>query len=110
PFTLFGDGSQTRSFCYVDDLVDGLLALWDRGDARPVNLGNPLEMTVREFAEAVRRVAGSNNELAFQPLPKDDPTRRRPDITRAKELLDWAPRTSLDDGLRATLDYFRPRV
>lgn len=110
PFTLFGDGSQTRSFCYVDDTVDGLLALYDRGDARPVNLGNPEELTVRQFAEAVRRISGATSELEFRPLPKDDPTRRRPDITRARELLGWAPVTSLDTGLTRTLEYFRARV
>lgn len=110
PFTLFGDGSQTRSFCYVDDTVDGLLALYDRGDAQPVNLGNPEELTVRQFAEAVRRISGATSELEFRPLPKDDPTRRRPDITRARELLGWAPVTSLDTGLTRTLEYFRARV
>lgn len=110
PFTLFGDGSQTRSFCYVDDTVDGLLALYDRGDAQPVNLGNPVELTVREFAEAVRRISGTTSTLEFRPLPTDDPTRRRPDITRAREKLDWSPVTSLDDGLARTLEYFRARM
>jgi len=110
PLTLFGDGLQTRSFCYVDDLVDGLLALWDRGDDQPVNLGNPVELTVRTFAEAVRRAAGSTSPETYLPLPKDDPKQRRPDITRARELLAWQPRIDLDEGLARTIASFRPRV
>lgn len=110
PFTMFGDGSQTRSFCYVDDLVEGLLALFDKGDDRPVNLGNPVEMTVLEFARAVREAVGGEGEIRHLPLPKDDPTRRRPDIARARELLGWEPRTPLSDGLRRTIDAFRDRV
>ena len=109
-FTLYGDGSQTRSFCYVDDTVAGLLALYDKGDQHPVNLGNPAEITVREFAEAVRRVSGAKSDIVFQPLPKDDPTRRRPDITRARELLGWEPKTGLDEGLSRTIAFFRERV
>ena len=106
-FTVFGDGSQTRSFCYVSDLVDGFvrLALSDVQD--PVNLGNPEEMTILEFAEAVRAAAGGGGRIVHQPLPKDDPQRRRPDITRARQLLGWEPRTSLSDGLRQTIAYFR---
>jgi dTDP-glucose 4,6-dehydratase len=110
PFTMFGDGSQTRSFCYVDDLVAGLLALYDRGDDRPVNLGNPVELTVRQFAEAVREAVGQGGEIRSLPLPKDDPTRRRPDITRAKDLLGWEPKTPLAEGLKHTIAYFRERV
>jgi dTDP-glucose 4,6-dehydratase len=110
PLTIFGDGSQTRSFCYVDDLVAGLLALYDHGDDKPVNLGNPVEMTILQFAEAVQRAIGSSSPLNMLPLPKDDPTRRRPDITRAKTLLGWEPKVSLDVGLVATIDYFRPRA
>lgn len=110
PFTIFGDGTQTRSFCYVDDLVDGLLALYDRGDERPVNLGNPVELTVRQFAEAVRQAAGGSGEIRHLPLPKDDPTRRRPDITRAQELLGWQPGVPLEEGLVHTIEYFRGRL
>jgi dTDP-glucose 4,6-dehydratase len=106
-FTVFGDGSQTRSFCYVADLVDGFvrLALSDVQD--PVNLGNPEEMTILQFAEAVRQVAGGGGRIVHLPLPKDDPQRRRPDITRARQLLGWEPRTSLTEGLRQTIAYFR---
>jgi dTDP-glucose 4,6-dehydratase len=110
PITMFGDGSQTRSFCYVDDLVAGLLALYDRGDDKPVNLGNPAEMTILQFAEAVKKALGVTNAIQSLPLPKDDPTRRRPDITRAKTLLGWEPKIALDEGLAATIKYFRPRV
>ena len=106
-FTVFGDGSQTRSFCYVSDLVDGFvrLALSDVQD--PVNLGNPEEMTILQFAEAVRAAAGGGGRIVHLPLPKDDPQRRRPDITRARELLGWEPRTTLSDGLKQTIAYFR---
>ncbi len=106
-FTVFGDGSQTRSFCYVSDLVDGIvrLALSDVQD--PVNLGNPEEMTILEFAEAVRAAAGGGGRIVHLSLPKDDPQRRRPDITRAQQLLGWEPRTRLSDGLRQTISYFR---
>jgi len=110
PITIFGDGSQTRSFCFVDDLVNGLLALWDKGDHLPVNLGNPREMTMNEFAGAVQRAIGSNSPSRYLPLPKDDPKQRRPDITRAKTLLGWEPRVGLDEGLSATIEYFRSRV
>jgi dTDP-glucose 4,6-dehydratase len=106
-FTVFGDGSQTRSFCYVTDLVDGFvrLALSDLQD--PVNVGNPDELTILQFAEAVRAAAGGGGRIIHLPLPKDDPQRRRPDITRARELLGWEPRTTLADGLRQTIAYFR---
>jgi dTDP-glucose 4,6-dehydratase len=106
-FTVFGDGSQTRSFCYVSDLVDGFvrLALSDVQD--PINLGNPEEMTILQFAQAVREVAGGGGRIVHLPLPKDDPQRRRPDIRRARELLGWEPRTPLTDGLRQTIAYFR---
>jgi dTDP-glucose 4,6-dehydratase len=110
PLTVYGDGRQTRSFCFVDDLVEGLLALWDRGDGLPVNLGNPQELTMLAFAEAVQRAAGSRCSIEHRPLPKDDPKQRRPDITRATTLLGWSPRTGLDEGLARTLDYFRGRL
>ena len=107
PLTLFGDGSQTRSFCYIDDLVDGLLALLETDVRDPVNLGNPHEMTVRELAEHVLRLTGSKSPIVFKPLPQDDPKVRRPDITRAERLLRWKPRVELDAGLRRTIDWLR---
>jgi dTDP-glucose 4,6-dehydratase len=107
PLTIFGDGSQTRSFCYVSDLVDGLYRLMDSGERYPVNLGNPNEMTIREFAEQIRRITGSSSRIVSQPLPEDDPRQRQPDITKARRLLNWEPRVSLDEGLRLTIDHFR---
>jgi len=111
-FTVFGDGSQTRSFCFVSDLVDGFVRLALSSEQDPVNIGNPEEMTILQFAEAVRAAAGGGGRIVHLPLPKDDPQRRRPDITRARELLGWAPRTTLPEGLRQTIAYFRgvPRV
>jgi len=110
-FTVFGDGTQTRSFCYVDDLVDGLLALWERGDALPVNLGNPHEFTLLELAEVVRRVAGGGGKVkSVRPLPENDPRQRRPDISRARSLLGWEPRVPLEEGLRPTIAWFRAQV
>jgi dTDP-glucose 4,6-dehydratase len=107
-FTVFGDGSQTRSFCYVSDLVDGLIALLERGDALPVNLGNPREMTLRELADEVRKVAGSGGRVvSTRPLPENDPKQRKPDIARAKALLGWEPVVSLEDGLRKTVAWYR---
>ena len=106
-FTVFGDGSQTRSFCYVADLVDGFVRLALSEVQDPVNLGNPEEITILQFAEAVREAAGGGGRIVHLPLPKDDPQRRRPDITRARELLGWEPRTGLADGLRQTIAYFR---
>ena len=107
-FTVFGDGSQTRSFCYVDDLVSGLLLLLEKGDQRPVNLGNPVEMTLVEFAEAVRTAVGKGGAVrSVRPLPENDPRQRRPDITRAKTLLGWEPRVALAEGLLPTVAYFR---
>jgi len=107
-FTVFGDGTQTRSFCYVDDLVTGLLALWVRGDGLPVNLGNPDEFTLLQLAEVVRRVAGSGGKVrSVRPLPENDPRQRRPDISRARSLLGWEPRVPLERGLVATIEWFR---
>jgi dTDP-glucose 4,6-dehydratase len=105
--TVFGNGSQTRSFCYISDLVEGLLRLALSQVCEPVNLGNPREMTILDFAEAVRTVAGSRARIALRPGSNDDPKRRRPDISRAHELLGWAPRVPLEQGLRETLAYFR---
>ena len=109
PLTVFGDGSQTRSFCYVDDLVDGLIALMDspREVTGPVNLGNPGEFTMLELAKKVLALAGSDSPVEHHPLPADDPARRRPDITRARGLLGWQPTVPLDEGLAATIGYFR---
>ena len=107
PITVYGDGTQTRSFCYVDDEVRGILALLDSDYVGPVNIGNPEEYTIRELAEAAVRITGSSSELSFGPLPVDDPARRRPDITLARELLGWEPRIALDEGLARTAEWFR---
>jgi dTDP-glucose 4,6-dehydratase len=110
PITIYGDGSQTRSFCYVDDLVEGIYRLLRTDFHEPVNLGNPDEITILEFAEEIRRLTGSQSELAFKPLPQDDPRVRKPDITRARTLLGWEPKIDRHEGLRRTLEYFRARV
>jgi dTDP-glucose 4,6-dehydratase len=110
PLTVYGDGSQTRSFCYVDDLVDGIERLLFADFHEPVNLGNPDEVTILQFAQEVLALAGSSSPIDYRPLPQDDPRVRRPDITRARSLLGWEPRVSRQDGLRRTLDYFRDRV
>jgi UDP-glucuronate decarboxylase len=109
PLTIFGDGAQTRSFCYVDDLVDGLIALMNSptGVTGPVNLGNPGEFTMLELAKQVMELTGSTSTVEHRPLPPDDPTRRRPDISRATELLGWQPTVSLREGLARTVEYFR---
>ena len=107
PMTVFGDGSQTRSFCYVSDLVDGLYRLMQSDERYPVNLGNPLEMTVLEFAERIRTLTGSRSEIVFHPLPQDDPKQRQPDIGKARSVLGWEPHVPLDEGLRLTASYFR---
>src|SRR5690606_24263159 len=108
--SLYGDGSQTRSFCYVADEVDGIYRLFMSDAQGPVNIGNPHEFTVRELAEKVIALTGSASEIRSLPLPADDPKVRRPDITRARELLGWEPRHSLDEGLKLTIPYFRERV
>jgi UDP-glucuronate decarboxylase len=109
PITLYGDGSQTRAFCFVDDLVSGFISLMETGDevTGPVNLGKPAEMTVRELGERVLALAGSKAKFEFRPLPVDDPKQRCPDISLAKNLLDWQPRVALDEGLGKTIAYFR---
>ena len=107
PLTIYGDGCQTRSFCYIDDLIEGILRLSRSEEHLPVNLGNPDEFTILECAEAVLEATGSKSELSFNPLPEDDPTRRRPDIAKARALLDWEPRISLKEGLRRSLEFFR---
>jgi UDP-glucuronate decarboxylase len=109
PITLYGDGQQTRSFCYVDDLIDGLVRLMGSEPAftGPVNIGNPNEFTIRELAETVIAATGSTGGLVTKPLPQDDPRQRQPDITLARERLGWEPKIMLDEGLQATIDYFR---
>jgi dTDP-glucose 4,6-dehydratase len=107
PMTVFGSGSQTRSFCYVTDLVDGLYRLMLSDERYPVNLGNPHEMTILEFAEHIRRMTGAKSEIVFHALPEDDPKRRKPDIAKARAVLGWEPRVTLEEGLRETVAYFR---
>ncbi|MDH4182914.1 MAG: SDR family oxidoreductase [Nitrospinota bacterium] len=104
--TVYGDGTQTRSFCYVSDLVEGILRLMRSSETRPVNLGNPNEITILELAQMVKEHVGSKSEIRFLPLPEDDPKKRRPDISRAKQTLGWEPKVSLKEGLGHTLDYF----
>jgi len=107
PLTVFGDGSQTRSFCYVDDLIEGIYRLLNSDYSGPVNIGNPHEITIREFAEEIQAVTGTDQPITYLPLPQDDPKQRRPDITLARDLLGWEPKVRRADGLRDTLDYFR---
>jgi nucleoside-diphosphate-sugar epimerase len=104
---VYGDGSQTRSFCYVDDLVEGIVRLYERGTSEPTNIGNPHEFTVRQLAERVLALTGSNSQIVLRPLPVDDPQVRQPDITYARKTLDWEPKIGLDEGLRRTIEYFR---
>jgi len=110
--TVFGDGSQTRSFCYVDDLIDGLIKLMDTPDefAGPVNLGNPSEFTILQLAQLTKEMTGSGSKIVFKPLPQDDPTQRQPDITLAKEQLRWVPKAPLEEGLQKTIAYFRDLI
>lgn len=110
PMTIFGDGTQTRSFCYCSDLVEGIYRLMMCSHADPVNLGNPREITVAEFAEEIRRLTRSRSRVVYQPLPQDDPKQRKPDITRAQRWLKWSPEVELRDGLRQTIEYFRKRI
>jgi dTDP-glucose 4,6-dehydratase len=110
PLTVYGHGQQTRSFCYVDDLVEGILRLSRSEEHLPVNLGNPDEFTILECAEAVLEVTGSKSELRFEALPEDDPTRRKPDISKAKRVLDWEPKISLREGLKLSLEFFRSKI
>ena len=108
--TVFGDGSQTRSFTYITDLVDGIIRLMLSGENDPVNLGNPLEMTIKEIAQTIIRMTGSKSRLIYKELPTDDPKQRRPDITRARTLLGWEPKVQLEEGLSKTIEYFRAKV
>jgi dTDP-glucose 4,6-dehydratase len=107
PMTIFGDGSQTRSFCYVSDLVDGLCRLMMSGERYPVNLGNPREMTILEFADKIRAMTGSKSAIEFRELPEDDPKQRQPDISKARAVLGWEPKVELEEGLRQTIEYFQ---
>ena len=108
--TLFGDGSQTRSFTYVSDLIDGIIKLMLSKEHGPINIGNPREMTIREIAETIIRMTGSRSKLIYKPLPTDDPKQRKPDITLARTLLHWEPKVALEEGLVTTLDYFRTKI
>jgi dTDP-glucose 4,6-dehydratase len=110
PLTLYGDGSQTRSFCYVEDEIEGIYGLFLRGDSEPTNIGNPVEYTVRQLAEVVLELTGSTSAVEYRPLPEDDPKVRRPDITRARTMLGWEPQVPLRDGVARTVEYFRTLV
>jgi dTDP-glucose 4,6-dehydratase len=110
PITVYGDGKQTRSFCYVSDLVEGIYRLLESSEHEPVNIGNPNEITILEFAERVRSLVGATAPIVFHPLPQDDPKQRCPDITKARRILRWEPKVELEEGLRLTLDYFREKV
>ena len=105
--TAFGDGSQTRSFCYVDDLVEGIYRLLLSDYAQPINIGNPDEITIREFAEEILKLTGANQKIIFQELPQDDPKQRQPDITKAREILGWEPKVTRAEGLKITYEYFK---
>ncbi|MDP1858968.1 MAG: SDR family oxidoreductase [Gemmatimonadaceae bacterium] len=107
PITMYGDGSQTRSFCFVDDEIEGIYQLFMRGDSNPTNIGNPNEFTVRQLALLVLELTGSKSALTFNPLPEDDPKVRQPDITRARTMLGWEPKVELHEGVQRTIDYFR---
>lgn len=107
PLTIFGDGKQTRSFCYVSDLIDGIFKLSQSDFHEPVNIGNPREMTIKQFGEHIQQITGTASQLEYKPLPVDDPKVRQPDITRAKSLLGWEPKVAFEDGIRDTIEYFR---
>jgi len=107
PITIYGEGKQTRSFCYVSDLVDGITRLMLSGEHEPTNIGNPTELTILEFAEVIQKLVGSHCKLEFKPMPQDDPKQRKPDISKAKRLLGWEPKTGLEEGLRETISYFQ---
>jgi dTDP-glucose 4,6-dehydratase len=110
PLTVFGDGTQTRSFCFVSDLIEGIYRLMMSSHSEPVNIGNPHELTMLEFAEAIIRATGSRSRIVFKPLPQDDPKQRRPDITRARKWLGWEPKVTLARGLKSTIGYFRTQI
>jgi dTDP-glucose 4,6-dehydratase len=108
--TVFGDGTQTRSFCYISDLVDGIIRLMLSKENEPINIGNPQELTIEQIARRIIELTGSRSRIVYKPLPTDDPKVRQPDITRARTLLRWEPKVSLDEGLGKTIDYFRSKV
>jgi dTDP-glucose 4,6-dehydratase len=108
--TIFGSGKQTRSFCYVSDLVDGILRLAESKENDPINIGNPHEMTIEDIARTIIKMTGATSQIVYRPLPEDDPKVRQPDITRARTLLGWEPKVKLDEGLTKTLEYFRKKV
>jgi dTDP-glucose 4,6-dehydratase len=108
--SVYGDGSQTRSFCYVSDLVQGMIKVMEEGDQNPINLGNPAEITIREFAERIKYLTGASGALSFGPLPQDDPKRRQPDISRARSLIHWEPMVSLEEGLKKTIEWAKENV
>jgi len=110
PLTVYGDGKQTRSFCYVSDLLDGIYRLLESDEHDPINIGNPHEITILEFAERVRALVGSKEAIVFHPLPQDDPRQRCPDITKARQVLKWEPKVNLEEGLKRTYDYFHKKV
>ena len=110
PLTVYGDGSQTRSFCYVDDLVDGILKLLMSDLDQPCNIGNPAEMTIKQFAEAIIKFSNTTSKIVYEPLPVDDPKQRKPDITRARQRLNWEPKVKLEDGIAKTMAYFKTKV
>jgi len=108
--TVFGDGTQTRSFCYISDLVDGIIRLMLSKESGPINIGNPQEMTIEQIARLIIEMTGSTSKIEYQPLPTDDPKVRQPDITRARTLLGWEPKVPLEQGLGRTIGYFKERV
>jgi dTDP-glucose 4,6-dehydratase len=110
PLTIFGDGSQTRSFCYVSDLIDGIYRLAMSDFHEPVNIGNPVEMTIKQFAEEIIRITGTSARIEYRPLPVDDPKVRQPDITRARKILNWEPKVTFEEGIKHAIDYFRGRL
>src|SRR5881392_127851 len=110
PLTVFGDGSQTRSFCYVSDLIDGIFKLAMSDYHQPVNIGNPREMTIKQFGEEIIRIMGAKSKIEYKPLPVDDPKVRQPDISRAKKILGWEPRVDFEEGIKQTIDYFQGRL
>jgi nucleoside-diphosphate-sugar epimerase len=110
PLTVYGDGSQTRSFCYVDDLIEGIVRLYERGNSEPTNIGNPHEFTVQQLAERVLALTGSTSSITHRPLPTDDPRVRQPDITRARDTLGWEPGVGLEAGLQRTIAHFREKL
>jgi dTDP-glucose 4,6-dehydratase len=107
---VFGDGSQTRSFCYVDDLIEGIYRLLMSDYALPVNIGNPSEITIKQFAEEIIKLTGTDQKIVYKPLPQDDPKQRRPDITKARNILGWEPKVNRADGLKITYAYFKDKI